>query len=93
MGHRVDIAHGVYAALDLSSNKQVDLLISDIGLPDGSGIDLITELRRKQPIMGIAVPGYGMEEDVARSREAGFTQHWTKPNNVEQLKSLANLGK
>ena len=91
MGHQVDVAHGVRAALDLSAAKRFDLLISDIGLPDGTGHDLMRELRARHPIPGIALSGFGMEEDIKRSKAAGFAEHWTKPINVEQLKALAEF--
>lgn len=69
------------------------LVISDIGLPDGNGYDLMRELAARGPVKGIALSGYGMEEDLARSREAGFQQHLTKPVRVQSLdRALAELG-
>lgn len=62
-----------------------DLLISDIGLPDGNGYDLMNELHVTQQLEGIALTGYGMEEDVQRSHEAGFATHLTKPVKIESL--------
>ena len=58
---------------------EFDLLISDVGLPDGSGLDLMKELLGRRPIKGIALTGYGMDADVRRTREAGFRRHLTKP--------------
>jgi PAS domain S-box-containing protein len=70
-----------------------DLLVSDIGLPDGSGNDLMAELRQRFGLKGIALTGYGMEQDVARTQQAGFIAHLTKPVRVESLDAvLAELG-
>ncbi len=62
-----------------------DLVISDLGLPDGSGLDLMRRLRDRHGLSGIAVTGYGMEEDLRRSREAGFVDHVVKPITFERL--------
>ncbi len=62
-----------------------DLLISDIGLPDGNGYDLMAELRERFALRGIALSGYGMDEDLARSEAAGFIQHLIKPVRVQAL--------
>jgi PAS domain S-box-containing protein len=84
-GYLVQLAGTVQAALEAAAVTNFDLVISDIGLPDGSGIDLMQSLQANGPIRGIAVSGYGMEEDIRRSREAGFTEHLTKPINFKQL--------
>ena len=66
-----------------------DLIISDIGLPDGSGLELIRQVvARRGPIPAIALTGYGMEEDIQRSRKAGFTAHMTKPIDFTKLQSM-----
>jgi PAS domain S-box-containing protein len=68
------------------------LLISDIGLPDGSGNDLMTELRKGNGLRGIALTGYGMEQDIAGTRSAGFDAHLIKPIRVESLEeALASV--
>jgi PAS domain S-box-containing protein len=64
-----------------------DLVVSDLGLPDGSGQDLMRELARRYGLHGIALSGYGMEADIRRSREAGFECHLTKPVNLETLEA------
>jgi signal transduction histidine kinase/methylmalonyl-CoA mutase cobalamin-binding subunit len=61
------------------------LVVSDLGLPDGSGLELMAALLQKHPVRGIALSGFGMEEDVRRSQEAGFSRHLTKPINLETL--------
>jgi CheY-like chemotaxis protein len=64
----------------------VDLLISDVGLPDGNGLDLMREAGREQAMRGIALSGYGSEDDVRRSLAAGFTTHLTKPVPISRLR-------
>jgi two-component system CheB/CheR fusion protein len=89
-GHRVTVADCVAAAKVAAAAAQevgrIDLVISDLGLPDGSGQDLMRELVRRWGLVGIAVSGYGMEEDIQRSREAGFALHLTKPVNLQALR-------
>jgi DNA-binding response OmpR family regulator len=59
--------------------ENVQLVISDIGLPDLDGRQLLGRLKSKQPLKAIALSGYGTEADVRASREAGFERHLTKP--------------
>lgn len=84
-GYRVTTADCVSKALDLASREQFDLLVSDIGLPDGSGLDLMRALRETCTIKGIALSGFGMEDDLRRSRDAGFHEHLTKPVSFQRL--------
>ncbi|HEV2454467.1 MAG TPA: ATP-binding protein, partial [Verrucomicrobiae bacterium] len=77
----------VQACSLMENNIDFELLISDIGLPDGSGFDLMGEFQRKFGAKGIALTGYGAEQDVAQSRASGFTVHLTKPISVESLES------
>lgn len=84
-GYQVETAHTVAQALTCAREEPFDLLISDIGLPDGTGFDLMDELRRHGGPPGIALSGFGMESDVDKSREAGFSEHLIKPVNIEQL--------
>ncbi len=74
-------------ARQLAAAENFHLLISDIGLPDGNGCDLIAELKSRFRLPGIALTGYGMEQDIARSQKAGFGAHLTKPVRVESLDS------
>jgi len=87
-GHEVSTADSGQNALKLMETEQFDALISDIGLPDTSGYELVREAKRRQPLQGIALSGFGMEEDVRRSLEAGFDYHLTKPVEFQDLKSL-----
>jgi CheY-like chemotaxis protein len=68
-----------------------DLLIADIGLSDGSGQELMADLRARWGLKGIAVSGYGQEEDLARSRAAGFVTHLTKPVSIQSLEHAIAL--
>ena len=86
-GHEVTVAGSVAAGLAAAEAGAFDLLLSDLGLPDGSGRDLMRELGRRYHLKGIALSGYGMEEDIRRSREAGFARHLTKPINRQALET------
>ena len=72
-------------ALAAARAGPLDLVISDFGLSDGSGLDLMRTLRDSYGLAGIAVTGYGMEEDVRRGREAGFVEHLVKPITLQKL--------
>jgi PAS domain S-box-containing protein len=87
-GHEVSTADCGQRALKLMETEKFDVLISDIGLPDTSGYELVREAKRRQPVQGIALSGFGMEEDVRRSLEAGFDYHLTKPVELHELRSL-----
>lgn len=85
--YEVMTAGSVAEARSVAGNREFQLLISDIGLPDGSGYDLMIELKKNHPVKGIALTGYGMEHDVARSRDAGFVAHLTKPVGIQSLET------
>ncbi|MGE5610067.1 MAG: response regulator [Bacillota bacterium] len=92
-GHAVERAADMASALEAAARHPFDLLISDLGLPDRSGLDLMRELRAQgYSLPGIALSGYGQEEDIRRSKEAGFATHLTKPTNPEKLtEAIATL--
>jgi len=92
-GYQVDPAYDLRTALELAANREFDVLISDIGLPDGSGIDLMLSLHRRRPLFGIALTGFGMEEDIRRSYDVGFSHHLVKPIDLNKLDSLIQQGK
>ncbi len=80
------VAGNAVEARELARQHSFDLIISDIGLPDADGCVLMKEFREANPALpGIALSGYGMEDDLARTREAGFVEHLTKPVNVSAL--------
>ncbi len=87
-GHEVAVAGSVAGALALTASMAFDLVVSDIGLPDGSGIDFIRVFRAQSTVPAVALTGFGTDDDVRRSVEAGFTAHLTKPVNFEQLERL-----
>jgi PAS domain S-box-containing protein len=84
-GYHVQTAHSVTAALELASATPFDLLVSDIGLPDATGYELMHQLKARYGLKGIAMTGYGMEEDLKKGREAGFSEHLVKPIDVARL--------
>jgi len=85
-GHGVRTAADVAMALQLVAEHPFDLLVSDLGLPDGSGIDLMLAIRAKGlTFPGIALSGYGQERDIQQSRKAGFVAHLTKPVSLRRL--------
>jgi signal transduction histidine kinase/CheY-like chemotaxis protein len=84
-GYRVTVAHTADQAIEKTDQAEFDLVISDIGLPDRSGYELMHELSTTKGLRGIALSGFGMENDVSRSRAAGFSEHLTKPINFDRL--------
>ncbi|CAN5788217.1 hypothetical protein BH20VER1_BH20VER1_16370 [soil metagenome] len=91
-GYRVTVAHSATQAVEKAAEEEFDLMISDIGLPDRSGFELMEELRATRSLRGIAVSGFGMENDISRARAAGFSKHLTKPVNIDRLQeAIQNL--
>jgi signal transduction histidine kinase len=85
-GYVVETAADIRQALEAAGSGKFDLLLSDLGLPDGSGTELMQELRRRGNMLkGIALSGYGQEEDMRRSKEAGFSAHLIKPADADVL--------
>jgi CheY-like chemotaxis protein len=87
MGHTVAIAGCVRDAEALAALTRFDVLISDVGLPDGDGYALFRSVRAMYPVKGIAVTGYGAADDAAACRRAGFDAHLVKPVMFDQLKA------
>jgi two-component system CheB/CheR fusion protein len=83
--YEVETASSVEAALQLAAAERFDVVVSDLGLPDGTGYELMRQLRDRYGMKGIALSGYGMDEDQRRSREVGFLEHIVKPVNLNQL--------
>ena len=70
----------------MAGEREFEVLVSDVTLPDGSGIDLLPQMKGRPPRYGgIIISGYGMDEDIARSRAAGYRAHLTKPVAVQHL--------
>jgi CheY-like chemotaxis protein len=86
--HSVHGVENVAAALNAVREKKFDLVISDLGLPDGSGLELMRQLRDQFSLSGICLSGFGMEQDISRSLEAGFQHHLTKPIDLLKLEAV-----
>jgi two-component system CheB/CheR fusion protein len=86
-GYTVRMAHDVASAIATAQAEKFDLLISDLGLPDGTGYDIM-EAVRPSGLRGVALSGFGMEDDLAKSRAVGFSEHLIKPVNIESLDAL-----
>jgi CheY-like chemotaxis protein len=89
IGHEVAVAASVSAGVQAINADRFDVILSDIGLPDGSGYSLLAQAREKQPaIRAIALTGFVTEQDVRFSREAGFDFHLTKPLDFHELRTV-----
>lgn len=86
-GFTTKIAPTITSALDAIEREEFDLLLCDLGLPDGTGIDLIKKVRESRQTPAIALTGFGMQEDVERAQNAGFDAHLTKPVNLQKLEA------
>ena len=82
---RVVVARSVVEALAAADSEPFDLVLSDLGLPDASGLDLMRTLHERHGLRGIAISGYGMEEDRRASLDAGFVDHLVKPISFQRL--------
>jgi PAS domain S-box-containing protein len=84
-GHDIRTADSLSAALRAAAKGDFDVLVSDIELPDGSGLELMRTLRAVRPVPGIALSGFGSSEDIELSRSAGFAEHLIKPVDFRRL--------
>ncbi|WP_395740915.1 ATP-binding protein [Prosthecobacter sp.] len=84
-GYEVTMASSCAEAVTLAKEGTYDVIISDLGLPDGSGVDLLKEIRQFSDVPAIALSGYGMESDMTQTKEAGFATHLTKPVDFQVL--------
>ena len=87
LGYQVLAAENMTDALRIADEEEFDILLSDIGLPDGSGLELIRRIRQTRNVPALALSGFGMDEDLQRSRDAGFSDHLTKPVSLDRLQS------
>ena len=88
LGHEVESARTMRAALEMLPKADRDVLISDIGLPDGDGWELLRRARLSRPIYAVAMSGFGMGADRKRSEAAGYRHHLLKPFNPGELNVL-----
>ena len=86
-GHTVTAAESVRTAIEMADGQEFDLIVSDLGLPDGSGLDVMRHVKERSAIPGIALSGYGTDEDIRQSRAAGFAEHLVKPVNIAALRT------
>lgn len=86
-GHTVSVATSAEAALELASQNKFDVIVSDVGLPDASGYELMEQLRERYALKGIAVTGSNRATDVERGKAAGFSAHLTKPVSLRKLEA------
>jgi signal transduction histidine kinase/ActR/RegA family two-component response regulator len=87
-GYLVKSAACSVDALKVAAENTFDLVMSDIGLPDSDGYTLMKQLRDRYRLRGVALTGYGMEDDIERGRAAGFVAHLTKPVDVHKLAAV-----
>ena len=87
-GHAVAIAGSVADAMQWANGKRLDLLICDLGLPDGSGLDLVKQLRKTSQFAGVCLTGKNGQDQIDDIRSAGFDAHLTKPVDFTKLESL-----
>jgi DNA-binding response OmpR family regulator len=87
LGYTVETAATLCDARACAAKQQFELMISDLGLPDGSGADLMRELSAQQGVKGIALTGFDSADDVDHAFKSGFSSHLTKPVDLEKLES------
>ncbi|HEX4049296.1 MAG TPA: response regulator [Steroidobacteraceae bacterium] len=90
-GHEVHQASDGQQALSLAAEQQPDLVMLDIGMPGMDGYEVARRIRAErwgQPMVLVAVTGWGQDSDRRRSREAGFDSHWVKPLDAQKLAAL-----
>lgn len=87
-GHQVTPTSSMSAALAASRLQRIDVLVSDLALPDGDGWQLMTQLRSEQSLPGVAMSGFASPGDLARSSAAGFVRHLVKPFDPELLRNV-----
>jgi CheY-like chemotaxis protein len=87
LGYEVLAARTVADALCIAEEQHFDILLSDIGLPDGNGLELLKQISRRRKVPALALSGFGMDEDIERSQEAGFADHLTKPVSIDRLQA------
>ena len=75
------------SAMETAVRNRFDLLISDVALPDGTGLELMMQLHAISNIPGIAISGFGNNGDVERSLQAGFSEHLIKPVKLDTLEA------
>jgi len=86
MGFEVHSANCMALALQAFATVEFEVLLSDIGLPDGDGWQLLQRAQFRRPVYAIAMSGYGADSDILKSKASGFVDHIIKPFNYPELK-------
>ena len=89
-GHQTSVADSTHSALQFLQSKTFDVILSDIGLPDGSGYEVVFQAKQKQAVKAVALTGFDREEDIRRGKEAGFDFHLSKPVDFHELRTVLN---
>ena len=87
-GYYVESAENYRSASDLLATFQFNVLLCDIGLPDGNGFDLVKEAKQRQSLVSIALTAYSSPSDVQRGRDVGFDHYLCKPCDVSELRTI-----
>jgi PAS domain S-box-containing protein len=87
-GHQTSVANNTQSALQIMASQHFDVVLCDIGLPDGSGYEVISQAKRKGSIKAVAITGFGTDEDIRRSKEAGSDFHLVKPVDFDELQAV-----
>ncbi len=85
LGYEVRSANSLRTALAVAEDGGFDLILSDLELGDGTGLELLRSMGPGRSVPAIALTGYGSEEDRRMCLEAGFETHLTKPVETRQL--------
>jgi CheY-like chemotaxis protein len=88
LNYHIRVAPDMTTALQEIPSSRCDVLISDIGLPDGDGWQLMQKLGSNRPPIAIAMSGYGTGNDQQKSREVGYSYHLIKPFTPEVLLAI-----
>jgi PAS domain S-box-containing protein len=87
-GHQTLVANNIKSALEIIASQRFDAVLCDIGLPDGSGYEVVLQAKQKGPIKAVAITGFGTDEDIRRSKKAGFDFHLIKPIDLDELQGV-----
>lgn len=84
-GYSVRTAANISQAVAHAAESEFDVVVSDLGLPDGTGYDLLKRLNAIQPMKSVAMSGYGVDDEIHKSMDAGFCEHLVKPVSMHDL--------
>ena len=86
-GYKVRTESTVASGVEAVKEEKFDILLCDLGLPDGTGLDFVAAARKISDAPAIALTGFGMQQDIDRALQAGFAAHMTKPLNLQKLEA------